>query len=72
MFNIKYVIYSLIILYTTYRIFYDINVFTFTNYENWVNNVNGTQINVFNDYNYCVKTHSNLLHNYYTCCQTYN
>ena len=69
MFNIKYFIYTLIILLTIYRVLYDINVFTYTNYENWVKNIDGKQINVFNDYNYCVKTDSNLLHNYYTCCQ---
>lgn len=69
MFKIKYLIYILIVLYTTYNVFFDKNIFTYTNYDNWVANINGRQIDVFNDYNYCIKTDSNLLHNYYTCCQ---
>ena len=58
--------------YLIYIVFFntiDNNSFKFINYNDWNNIAQGKQLYVFNNNNYCIKSNSNLIYNYYTCCQ---
>jgi ATP-dependent Zn protease len=62
------------ILYYSYLIFIvfnniDRNSFKFIDYNDWNNIAYGKQLYVFDNRNYCIKSNSNLIYNYYTCCQ---
>ncbi len=52
-----------------YYIISDKRVYNFEIYDVWKNNINNKQIYVFNEHDYCVKTHTNLLYTYYDCSQ---
>ena len=47
----------------------DKNSFKFIDYNDWNNIANGKQLYIFDNHNYCIKSNSNLIYNYYTCCQ---
>ena len=56
-------------LYFAYNFFFNKNIYTFSNYEQWVSTIDNKQIYIFDEKNYCIKTNTNLFYNYYSCCQ---
>jgi cell division protease FtsH len=69
MVKIYNIFYFLIFSYYIYNYFFNKNVFTYTNNNEWVKNINNKQIHVFDEHNYCIETNHNLFLNYYSCSQ---
>jgi len=64
-FNILYYSYLIYIVFNNI----DKNSFKFIDYNDWNNIAYGKQLYVFDNNNYCIKSNSNIIYNYYTCCQ---
>lgn len=63
--NIFYYSYLIYIIYNSFNK----NLFKYVNSNEWIKISINKQLYVFDNHNYCIKTNSNLIFNYFICCQ---